>query len=391
MVTYTRRPISPSSSSSSSASSHPSLHSLSLLLLVGSCLLNTPFAGYNGARLPSFLGVSADPVTHDQLFTQNGFVKNWVAPMPSAPIAAAGSNGTGSASGEKFVVQNWSTTFKTITTGGQDISFIADPFATGGQASSTVIQLNYPKGSYAPSLGPVAGGAQFYATPFGNSTPYDKMMVSYDVAFPSGFNWVLGGKLPGIYGGKAYDGCSGGLQSTGTDCLTMRLMWRPNAIGEVYAYVPADPKSSLCQTPGVLCNDQYGKSIGRGQIYFSAGTWNHIDMVMELNEPAGKQHGLLQVYLNGNKVIDMNNMPYRTTGMVGFQGLMFSSFFGGSDPTYATPIDTSVYFKNMQLSVGNPANLYEGPGSGAGKAVVARFGETALWSIVAAFVMVLLA
>lgn len=58
--------------------------------------------------------------------------------------------------------------------------------------------------------------------------------------------------------------------------------------------------------------------------------------------------------------------------MVGFQGLLFSSFFGGSDPTYATPVDTSVYFRNVQLSVGAPAKLYEGTGgSGApGRAMV---------------------
>lgn len=52
--------------------------------------------------------------------------------------------------------------------------------------------------------------------------------------------------------------------------------------------------------------------------------------------------------------------------MVGFQGLLFSSFFGGSDSTYATPVDTMVYFRNVQLSVGPPAALYEGSGgSGA--------------------------
>jgi hypothetical protein len=89
-------------------------------------------------------------------------------------------------------------------------------------------------------------------------------------------------------------------------------------------------------------------------------------MVMELNEPAGNSNGTLQVYQDGNLAIHMNNIPYRSTGMVGFQGLLFSSFFGGSDSTYATPVDTMVYFRNVQLSVGPPAALYEGSGgSGA--------------------------
>jgi hypothetical protein len=133
----------------------------------------------------------------------------------------------------------------------------------------------------------------------------------------------------------------------------------------VYAYVPADPKSDFCKNPAVMCNDQYGKSIGRGEIYFQAGTWTRLDMVMSLNKPAGNSNGTLQVYQNGALVIQLNNMPYRTSGMVGFQGLMFSSFFGGSDPTYATPVDTSVYFRNVQLSVGQSAALYQGTGGSA--------------------------
>ncbi|KAF9955306.1 hypothetical protein BGZ65_003469 [Modicella reniformis] len=297
--------------------------------------------------------------------------------MPESTIVANNRNSSkgaaGSTTAERFIVQNWSTTYKSITIGGNDIAFIPDPFDTDNPSSSSssssssmVMQVSYPKGSYAPSLGPVVGGTQFYATPFGDKTPFEKMMVSYDVAFPTGFFWVLGGKLPGIYGGTPYDGCSGGIQSSGDTCLTMRLMWRDSGRGEVYAYVPADQQSSLCKSPEVYCNDQYGKSIGRGLLYFTPGAWHRIDMVMALNEPAGQHNGLLQVYLDGELVIDMDNIPYRSTGMVGFQGLMFSSFFGGSDSSYATPVDTHVYFKNIQLSIGDPVKLYEGPGNSGG-------------------------
>ncbi|KAF8948432.1 hypothetical protein BGZ46_005369 [Entomortierella lignicola] len=352
----------------------------SLILLAGPCLLSTPFMGHNHAV------VSADTVTREQLYAQGGFVQNWVAPLPTTPIGSSTLAG-GTAGGEKFVVQNWFTTYKSIAIGGNDISFVADPV----NATSEVLQVFYPKGSFTPSLGPVMGGTQFYATPFGSSTPFEKMMVSYDIFFPTGFNWVQGGKLPGIYGGSPYDGCSGGVQSTGSNCLTMRYMWRPNGLGEVYAYIPAD--SNFCKNSEVICNDQYGKSIGRGQIFFTTGTWHHLDMVMELNEPAGKQNGTLNVYLDGNQVISMNNMPYRSTGMVGFQGLMFSSFFGGSDPSYATPVDTQIYFRNIQLSVGKAAQLYNGTGTNSSpKATGARStGESVLLSIVAIFVILVLA
>lgn len=126
-----------------------------------------------------------------------------------------------------------------------------------------------------------------------------------------------------------------------------------------------------------MCNDQYGKSIGRGLIYFAPGTWTRLDVIMDLNEPAGTQNGLLQVYMNGNLAISLNNIPYRSTGMVGFQGLFFSSFFGGSDPTWASPTDQTVFFKNLQLSVGAAAQLYEGTGtSGAQKTKIGATSAT---------------
>ncbi|KAG0339671.1 hypothetical protein BG000_001629 [Podila horticola] len=316
--------------------------------------------------------------------------------MPSSPIQAANSSSSNN-SAEKYLVQNWKTTFHTIAIGGNDISFVTDPFggqpsAAGGTGTGTnssgsnqVLQLFYPKGSYAPSMG-VTGGTQFYAAPFGQQQ-FSKMMVSYDVAFPDGFIWQNGGKLPGVYGGTPYDGCSGGAQATGTNCVTMRLMWRGSGAGEVYAYVPADPNSKFCQTPEVQCNDVYGKSIGRGLIYFRPSQWTRLDVIMSLNEPAGSQNGQLQVYMNGNQVVSMDNIPYRTTGMVGFQGLMFSSFFGGSDTSYATPVDTNVFFRNMQLSVSEPAQLYEGSGSGGTATVSRTTSDTVLLSIATIFIV----
>jgi hypothetical protein len=128
--------------------------------------------------------------------------------MPSNPIAAASINASqpGVDTGVGYVLHNWSTAYKTITVGANDISFVADPFpsSTPAQApaavssnsttntNSQVMQINYPKGSYAPKEGPIVGGTSFYANPFGDETPFAKMMISYDVAFPNGFDWVLG-------------------------------------------------------------------------------------------------------------------------------------------------------------------------------------------------------
>ena len=44
------------------------------------------------------------------------------------------------------------------------------------------------------------------------------------------FEWVLAGKLPGLYGG--HTACSGGDEAL--DCFSTRLMWREGGMGELY-------------------------------------------------------------------------------------------------------------------------------------------------------------
>jgi hypothetical protein len=56
------------------------------------------------------------------------------------------------------------------------------------------------------------------------------MTLEYSVFFPAGFDFVLGGKMPGLYGGK--EGCSGG--DAAEDCWSSRMMWRKDGNGELY-------------------------------------------------------------------------------------------------------------------------------------------------------------
>jgi hypothetical protein len=58
------------------------------------------------------------------------------------------------------------------------------------------------------------------------------MLLSYEIAFEAGFDWVKGGKLPGLRGGLNSTGCSGGNQANGQDCFSFRVMWRENGSGE---------------------------------------------------------------------------------------------------------------------------------------------------------------
>jgi len=102
------------------------------------------------------------------------------------------------------------------------------PNASSWSNETSVLQLFYPQDSINPGNNP-EGGADFYATPL-DLTNARNVTLAYSVFFPVDFDWVKGGKLPGLYGGHI--GCSGGDKAL--DCFSTRLMWRQNGAGEVY-------------------------------------------------------------------------------------------------------------------------------------------------------------
>lgn len=125
------------------------------------------------------------------------------------------------------------------------------PFPTG-----SVLQIYYPANSYTPSELPV-GGTQFYAL-----SPFDLSLVqsvtfNYSVFFPEYYNFVMGGKLPGLYGGT--EGCGGG--NSAQNCWSTRMAWRTNGTGELYAYLPQDKQNvtGLLEVPPYsYVNSDYG-------------------------------------------------------------------------------------------------------------------------------------
>ena len=98
--------------------------------------------------------------------------------------------------------------------------------------ASAMLQLFYPKDSVNPARRP-QGGSEFYAKPLDISKA-NNVTLEYKVFFPGDFDWVKGGKLPGLYGGHTR--CSGG--NPALDCFSTRLMWRAGGAGELYLVIP---------------------------------------------------------------------------------------------------------------------------------------------------------
>jgi hypothetical protein len=197
---------------------------------------------------------------------------------------------------QSFITSNWGLSKGRIQNGASNLEFVNDPFpnapapgSTTSNSSAPVLQVQYPAGSFQDNN---AGGAQFYAMWNSSGSAFQSMLVTYEVAFDADFDWVKGGKLPGLRGGPDPNNCSGGNQANGTNCFSSRLMWRPDGDGEgefgffspcgvlgtvcyscgvckVYAYVPR--VNGICGDTGVLCNDQFGISLNRGSFVFASG------------------------------------------------------------------------------------------------------------------------
>jgi hypothetical protein len=148
-------------------------------------------------------------------------------PFPQATLNNAGA--------QSFLKSNWHLSKDRIQGGASNVLFVDDPFphspAPGGSSNTSgpVLQVQYQAGSFGDNS---SGGVQFYSLWNSSGSAFQSMLVSYEVAFDSGFDWVKGGKLPGLRGGPDPDHCSGGVQANGTNCFSSRLMWRPNGAGE---------------------------------------------------------------------------------------------------------------------------------------------------------------
>jgi hypothetical protein len=202
------------------------------------------------------------------------------------------------------------------------------PSDGGATPFAHFLRVRYPARSASQTVvrdtGAPSGGAQAYLRYDGG--PLDALILGYYVRFPVGFDFVKGGKLPGLFGGTV---TSGQHIPDGTDGFSTRFMWRAGGVGEVYAYLP----SSVV----------HGTSIGRGSWTFPTGRWTKVEQEVRLNDPAGSD-GEIAVWIDGKMVLDVAGLRFRTVSGLALDGVFFSTFFGGDDPHWATPVDQYVDF-----------------------------------------------
>ncbi|KAG9127794.1 hypothetical protein FRC07_009181 [Ceratobasidium sp. 392] len=209
----------------------------------------------------------------------------------------------------------------------------------------------YPQGSINPQ-GKIKGGFGFYMCGPGGACEYEcarDALFSYAIRFEEEFDFVKGGKIPGLYGGATKDlayGCSGGRQESRDKCFSLRLMWRAKGAAEIYAYIPSTPanEAALKDVPPMThCNPDFGWSVARGSFSFVPGKWTTIAERVRLND-VGQANGIIQLWANGQLVVDIRNLETRVDKDVVFRGAHFQTFFGGKSEDWASPKDQCAHF-----------------------------------------------
>ena len=193
--------------------------------------------------------------------------------------------------------------------------------------SGSTLTVVYPQGSSAPSAGAPYGGAQL-CVPSAAGTS-SEATLNYDLRFPVGFQFIKGGKLPGLYGGKPP--FSGGKHNP--DGWSMRLMWRENGTAEIYGYIST--------------STGYGDDWTGGGLKFQAdGQWHHISEHVRLNTP-GQSDGYATLSYDGTEYIHKDGIAVTTTNTP-ITGLYFSTFYGGHDSTWSPTADMHIDFANFR-------------------------------------------
>lgn len=200
-----------------------------------------------------------------------------------------------------------------------------------------VLEIKYPKGRVGQEE-ETGGGAQWRL----KFDPCEKCTVEYQVMFPRGFDFVKGGKLPGLCGGTSP---AGGKKSDGSDGFSARIMWRER--GEIFQYMYWMERAAEKNWG----DDFPWKDLEASDpqpVKFILGQWHTLKTEIIMNTP-GERDGQITSWLDGKLALSQKG-AFRAKGATfGIDSLNFTTFFGGNMPDWAPAKDEVAYFADFAI------------------------------------------
>jgi len=200
------------------------------------------------------------------------------------------------------------------------------------------LKVRHLPGSFGSSA--ANGGVQW---PLAFSQGYDSLWLQYRFRFgEKEFEWVKGGKLPGLYGGQRPGGgvVSGGYVPNGRDGFSARLMWQQAGRLMLYLY-------HLGQKGRYGDNMPLRHADGR-QFAARPGRWYTLTQQIVLNR-ADRSTDIIRIWIDEELVLEHTGLLLRKTDSIHIDGLYFSNFYGGNDSSWAPASENAVYFDEVKI------------------------------------------
>ncbi len=221
-------------------------------------------------------------------------------------------------------------------------SIIKDPLDNTGNA----LQIKYPKEIIQEQKTRIY--LKFEST--------ESATLTYKVFFPEGFDFVRGGKLPGLYGGTAPRGGKGVAVDDG---FSIRTMWRE--LGSLCSYVYyMDMNKEKKHGENFLWTNAANKNMPikkdmwstmneyfNDRMYISTNKWLTLKTYVKMNTP-GQEDGKIICWLDGKETVNVT-LRFRKDLSFGIDTFAFTTFFGGNDPTWVPSKDEVAYFKDFSI------------------------------------------
>lgn len=213
--------------------------------------------------------------------------------------------------------------------------------------------------THSPRAVGMQSGSGFHCHPFPDTT---RAVLSYDVFFPDDFEWVKGGKLPGLGMGPGREAATGAQWSA--DCGSFRVMWRERgqAIGYLYLPLHISPNKKRDGTIRIqkeafekaATEHAYGKPAGIDlwfhsgtPMFFKRGKWNSVRMEVRLNT-TGAFDGHITLTINDETRV-LKDVLFRKKDDVRINMMIFASFFGGSDAEWRAKKAEVISYRDFEV------------------------------------------
>ncbi|MFK7891177.1 MAG: polysaccharide lyase [Granulosicoccus sp.] len=156
----------------------------------------------------------------------------------------------------------------------------------------------------------------------------------YDIRFGSNFEFVRGGKLPGLSPQEHTTGCN----SARPESWSVRPMWRIAGAAQGYYYG---------QERSGRCGDGLTSDVG----VFKPGQWQEVALRVKLNKRDDSYDGTITLSVDGQEVSrnDFLKLRARITDASKISHMFFSTFYGGSDPSWAPSKTTTIHYDNFRI------------------------------------------